>query len=253
MSGVALPSGENPAPELVPVYDRLAGMVEGIHGWSPIEQLYSLFLLAYASRDLAGDVAEIGAWCGRSSVALGLAAKLSGGTRVLAVDLFPRHDDWHENEDGSFSLRVKLASGTVAAYDGHRLWREPYLESVKPLFERHAGILDIFRESMERNALADVVEPLRGTSALLGERPGLRLRLAFIDGDHSYEAVCNDIDAVLPLLVPGGWLCFDDAFAAYEGVDRAIRERVLGNPAMEPGVQLTRKLFVARKRRALGA
>ena len=232
-----------------PVAQRLERLVEGVHGWSPPEQLYSLFLLAYASRDLGGDLAEVGAWCGRSSVALGLAAQLSGGTRVYAVDLFPRHDDWHENEDGTYSLRVKLESGTVSSYDGHRLWREPYEQQVKPLYARHPGILDHFNESMARAQLADIVEPVRGTSARLREL-GARLRLAFIDGDHSYAGVCRDIDNVLPLLVPGGWLCFDDAFASYEGVDRAIRERVIDNPAMEPGVQLTRKLFVARKRRA---
>ena len=232
-----------------PVYAMLERMVADVHGWSPQEQLYSLFLLAYASRDLGGDLAEIGAWCGRSSVALGLAARLAGATRVYSVDLFPRRDDWHENEDGTYSLRVKLEGGTVSSYDGHRLWREPYLAQVKPLYERHAGILDIFRETIERAGLGGVVEPLRGTSDQLKARPGLELRMAFIDGDHSYEGVCRDIRNVLGLLVPGGWICFDDAFSSYEGVDRAIRELIVADPEMESGVQLTRKLFVARKRR----
>src|ERR1700693_5081954 len=116
-----------------PVYAMLERMVADVHGWSPQEPLYSLFLLGYASRDLAGHLAEIGAWCGRSSVALGLAARLAGATRVYSVDLFPRRDDWHENEDGTYSLRVKLEGGTVSSYDGHRLWREPYLAQVKPL------------------------------------------------------------------------------------------------------------------------
>ena len=235
-----------------PVYAQLERMVADVHGWSPQEQLYSLFLIAYASRDLGGDVAEIGAWCGRSSVALGLAAQLAGATRVYSVDLFPRHDDWHENEDGTYSLRVKLESGTVASYDGHRLWREPYLTQVKPLYERHPGILEIFRETIALAGLGGVVEPLRGTSDLLKARTGLRLRMAFIDGDHSYEGVCRDIRNVLGALIPGGWICFDDAFSNYEGVDRAIRELVIANPEMETGVQLTRKLFVARKRRTRG-
>jgi predicted O-methyltransferase YrrM len=231
------------------VYAQLERMVADVHGWSPQEQLYSLFLIAYASRDLGGDLAEIGAWCGRSSVALGLAARLAGATRVYSVDLFPRHDDWHENEDGTYSLRVKLEGGTVSSYDGHRLWREPYLAQVKPLYERHPGILDHFRETLERAGLAGVVEPLRGTSDLLKAKPGLQLRMAFIDGDHSYEGVCRDIRNVRDLLLPGGWICFDDAFSSYEGVDRAIRELIVADPGIEAGVQLTRKLFVARKRR----
>lgn len=235
-----------------PLITRLEAMVDGVPGWSPIDQLYSLFLLGYLSGGIEGDLVEIGAWCGRSSVALGLAAQLSGNTLAYAVDLFPTKDDWHENEDGSMSLRVKLPGETVAAYDGHRLWQEPYLKSVKPLYEKHHGILDIFRETMERNGLSGVVKPLRGTSEQLkkGPTPQTRFRMAFIDGDHSYEAVCRDIDNVLPRLSPGGWLTFDDAFSNYEGVDRAIREKVIDNPAFEVRMQLTRKLFVARKRRS---
>src|SRR5438105_2088455 len=150
-----------------PIIAELESLVADVPGWSPIDQLYSLFLLGYLSADVKGDLLEIGAWCGRSSVALGLAAKLSGNTRVYSVDLFPTKDDWHENEDGSYSLRVKLEGSTVAAYDGHRLWREPYLKSVKPLFEHHNGILDIFRETMEKSGLASIVNPLRGTSEQL--------------------------------------------------------------------------------------
>ena len=52
----------------------------------------------------------------------------------------------------------------------------------------------------------------------------------------------------MPRLSPGGWLCFDDAFTSYEGVNRAVRERVLQSDAFDLSMQLTRKLFVARKR-----
>jgi predicted O-methyltransferase YrrM len=229
------------------IVTQLEEMVADVPGWSPVDQLYSLFLLAYLSKEVAGDLVEVGAWCGRSSIALGLAAKLSGNSCVYAVDLFPT-----ENEDGTFSLRVKIDGKVFSGYDGHRLWREPYERSVKPLFEKHHGILDIFRETMVRNSLASIVEPVRGMSGELASPrfSGHRFRMAFIDGDHSYEAVCRDIRNVMPRLAPGGWLCFDDAFSSYEGVDRAIRELVISDPGMETPLQLTRKLFVARKRAA---
>jgi len=70
-----------------------------------------------------------------------------------------------------------------------------------------------------------------------------------VDADHSYEAVCHDIDNIVPLLSPGGWLCFDDAFTSYDGVNRAIRDRVLASDAFDLSMQPTRKLFAARKRR----
>ena len=75
----------------------------------------------------------------------------------------------------------------------------------------------------------------------------LQCRLAFIDGDHCYEVVCKDIDNMERLLVPGGWICFDDAFTEYEGVNQAITDRVLKNSKFELCQQLTRKLFVARR------
>jgi hypothetical protein len=75
----------------------------------------------------------------------------------------------------------------------------------------------------------------------------LRCKLAFIDGDHSYEAVTADIAAVERFLVPGGWICFDDAFSCYEGVDRAISDRIINSGRYDRCQQVTRKFFVARR------
>jgi predicted O-methyltransferase YrrM len=232
-----------------PAYAVLERQLQ-VPGWSPLEQLFALFLLACASRDVEGDLLEVGAWCGRSSVALGLAAQVTGNARVLSIDLFPHRDDWHENADGSFSLRVDLGGQSVAAYDVQTVWREPFLATIKPVYARHDSVFDIFRENIEANGLTEVVSAQRGTSELLGAMGSRRFRLAFVDADHSYEAVCRDIDHILPLLSPGGWLCFDDAFTSYEGVDRALRERVLASDAFDLHLQPTRKLFVARKRLA---
>lgn len=49
----------------------------------------------------------------------------------------------------------------------------------------------------------------------------------FIDGDHSYEGVVADIDAWLPKVRPGGWLCGHDyrnTHCPFPGVDRAVDE-----------------------------
>lgn len=76
---------------------------------------------------------------------------------------------------------------------------------------------------------------------------GRRFRLAFIDGDHSYEAVCADIRNVERVLVPGGWICFDDAFTVYDGVNRAIDDLIINSGDYELCQQMTRKFFVARR------
>jgi cephalosporin hydroxylase len=70
--------------------------------------------------------------------------------------------------------------------------------------------------------------------------------MAFIDGDHAYDEVVKDIKGLEPFLVPGAWVCFDDAFTVYEGVDKAINEYILNNNNYKLGHQVTRKLFVAQ-------
>jgi predicted O-methyltransferase YrrM len=229
-----------------PVFEK---QVASVPGWSPSEQLFALFMLSIGARDVPGDLLEVGAWCGRSAVALGHAARILGNAKVVSIDLFPHKDDWSENPDGSFSLSVVVEGAKVAAYNIQTVWREPYLKTIAPVYERHDSVLDIFRENVASQGLEDLVTPMRGTSDLLygmGER---RFRVAFVDADHSYEAVCHDIDNIVPLLSPGGWLCFDDAFTSYDGVNRAIRERVLASDAFDVKLQPTRKLFAARKRR----
>jgi len=49
-------------------------------------------------------------------------------------------------------------------------------------------------------------------------------------------------------LVPGGWICFDDAFSYYDGVNRAIEDCIINNPGYELCQQMTRKFFIARKK-----
>jgi hypothetical protein len=58
--------------------------------------------------------------------------------------------------------------------------------------------------------------------------------------------VAKDIAMVERFLLPGGWICFDDAFSSYAGVDQAITELVINSGHYQQCQQLTRKLFVAR-------
>jgi predicted O-methyltransferase YrrM len=234
-----------------PIFGQIERLVEGVPGWSPNDQLFSLFLLAYTS-EAEGDILELGAWCGRSTSALALAASKIGNVSVHCVDLFPEKNDWRKNADGTYSFTVRIGDRLLGAYEEQTVWAEPYERDIAPLYERHNGVLDIFNQTMKRNGFADIVRPWKGDLLhFMQHAPkGFRCRLAFIDGDHSYDAVCRDIEYVEHYLSEGGWLCFDDAFSVYEGVDRAITERIIGRPEMyECGIQLTRKLYVAKRRK----
>lgn len=233
-----------------PITTQIEEAVKDIPGWSPIDQLLTLFTLAYTSANLDGDVLELGSWCGRSAVALGMAVKLSSKARVHCVDLFPEKNDWFKNADGTYSFAVTIDDRVVGAYGEPSVWAEPFEKDIAPVYERFSGTLEAFNASVASNDLQSVVTPIKGDliSFISTASPSFKLRMAFIDGDHSYDAVANDIKLVEQFLVPGGWICFDDAFSSYPGVDEAIRKYIIESGKYEHFQQMTRKLFVARRR-----
>lgn len=233
------------------VWRRLEQVAADVPGWSPVEELFSLYHLALTTAPLLGDVLEIGSWCGRSTIALALACRRTPGRRVIACDLFPEREDWRQNADGTYSFRVQLGEREFAAYESQTVWQEPFERDIAPLYAANSSLRGLFESYLERYQCADVVDVVRGDSNILcaGLAPERRFGLAFVDGDHGYEAVCQDIANIERHLLPGGWLAFDDAFTSYDGVNRAITDRVCLSPAYADGAQFTRKMFAARRLR----
>lgn len=229
-----------------PIINQIENAVSNIPGWTPIDQLYSLYNLALITSDLGGDILEVGSWCGRSSVILGMAAAQTG-SRVTCIDLFPSKNDWEQNEDGSYSFAVGVEEGKVGGYQEQTVWKEPFERDIAPIYDENDSILDRFLQSIKDSGLQDVVEPVKGTSSAIKELDNQSFRVAFIDADHSYDAVCKDIDNVDGVLLPGGWICFDDAFSHYEGVNKAIEKKIINNNRYIYGQQMTRKFFTAKK------
>jgi predicted O-methyltransferase YrrM len=233
-----------------PIIITIEELVKDIPGWSPIDQLYSLYLLSLMSSNLEGDILELGTWCGRSAAVLSLSSEITGDVNVYCVDLFPEKKDWFENEDGSYSFKVKIGKEEHGAYQIQTVWKEPFERDIKPLYEKYNGVFDIFSEKLKERNLWDKIKPFKGTlDMFVSSVPNsFKCRLAFIDGDHSYEAVCKDIKNIEKYLVPGGIICFDDAFSSYEGVNRAIQDCIIDNDKYDLKQQMTRKFFVARRR-----
>jgi len=235
-----------------PIATLIEDATKDIPGWSPQDQLLSLFILAFSSANLPGDILELGSWCGRSAVALGLAAKFSGKGKVHCVDLFPEKKDWYENADGTYSFAVEIDGRKVGAYGEQTVWAEPYLKDIAPVYEKYAGTLDAFNCAVATNQLNDWVIPFKGDLLKFADHApeGFAVRLAFVDGDHSYAAVAQDIEIVERFLLPGGWICFDDAFSSYDGVNEAIQKHIIDGSRYQCWQQITRKLFVAQRRHA---
>lgn len=233
---------------VTPLVSEIETMVAGVHGWSPIDQLFGLSMLVRATSHLAGDVVEVGSWFGRSAIALGAAVRDTHG-RLHCVDLFPARDDWRQNADGSYSFETEIDGCRHAGYQEQTVWQSPFESQMAPIYATQPNVLDGFLSNIRHCGLADVVVPHRGTAATFVKAmpAAFHARLVFLDGDHGYQAVRDDITRLTPLLVPGGWFCFDDAFSGYDGVDRAVTELVVENPDFDLQRQLTRKCFAARR------
>lgn len=76
------------------------------------------------------------------------------------------------------------------------------------------------RRTLDYGARAQV---LRGNSVDMAKRvPDASLALVYVDGDHSYEGVLNDITAWLPKVAPGGVMAFHD----YENPSYGVKDAV---------------------------
>ena len=232
-----------------PLIKEIEEISSGIDGWTPVDQLYTLFLLVFLTSNLEGDIVEIGSWCGRSTVILGLAARSHGPSIVHAIDLFPEKEDWSQNKDGSYSFMVQVNdSHAIGGYKDQTVWQKPYVNDIEPVYRENKSVLTIFKKNIAQHGLQDLVIPHKGDSTVIDKVIQSPIRLAFIDADHSYESVCNDIRNVEKYLTKGGYICFDDAFSCYDGVNKAINDMIISNDNYDICQQFTRKFFVARLR-----
>lgn len=232
------------------VADTIELAVAEIPGWTPCDQLAALYHLVLSVAHLRGDVLELGSWCGRSAVVLGLAAKSLKSTRVHCVDLFPDAADWYQNADGTYSFKVVINGREYSSYQDQTVWEEPYLRDILPVYQRWGSVKAAFDFFTRRYGVDDLVKPYRMNLDDFASRAPeqLPIKIAFVDGDHSYAAVCRDIETIERYLQPGAWLCFDDAFSFYDGVDSAIEEKIIASGKYHLHQKLTRKLFIARKK-----
>ena len=234
---------------VTPLVSEIETLVADVHGWSPIDQLFTLSMLAHATSHLDGDLVEVGSWFGRSAIVLGAAARDTHGI-VHCIDPFPDRDDWKQNADGSYSFEMEIDGRRLAGYQDQTVWGAPFEAQMAPVYAKSPSVLEGFLANVRKSGLEGFVQPHRGTTATFVEqaRSDFRCRLVFLDGDHGYDAVIDDLARMIPMLLPGGWICFDDAFSSYEGVNRAITERIIESGRFDIQRQFTRKCFAARKR-----
>jgi len=159
----------------------------------------------------AGPVLEIGSYCGKSTVCLGLACQRSGGT-LFALD---HHRGSEEHQVGE-------------------MFHDP------DLYDSGAAVMDSFREfrrNIRAAGLEDVVVPIVAGSAAAARHWNTPLGMVFIDGGHSLEAALADYRCWALHVVRGGILAIHDLYAdASQGgqAPYAIYRLALASGLFEP-------------------
>ena len=159
--------------------------LKNIKGFLDEDEGRALYAAALeASRD--GPCLEIGSYCGKSAVYLGLACKVTGGV-LFSID---HHRGSEEQQPG-----------------------EAYFDP--DLYDYRAFAVDTFGAFRQTLALADLeqtVIPVVSRSETIAANWATPLSLVFIDGGHAPETVTADFHAWAHHLRPGGCLLIHDIF-----------------------------------------
>lgn len=171
---------------------RKAPKVEEIiqHSHEELEILYEIAAGMHDIDILQGYVVQCGAFCGGSACAMGRAIKDANKeyAPVLAID--------------------------------------SYTKSYGPLRELFNNAYRECRENIWANNLQDYVTLVVSDDALfLKQFWDKSIRVAFVDSSHHYEHTKEEITLLMPHIVDGGWIIFDDYFSdETPGVAKAVNE-----------------------------
>jgi predicted O-methyltransferase YrrM len=165
--------------------DLIPEFISEVKGFLAEEEGLKLFELAFEACSL-GPCLEVGSFCGKSTVYLGIACKIKGKT-LFTIDY---HRGSEEQQPGQTYFDSELLDGRTGLIDSF-----PY-----------------FRTTIQRAGLEEFVVPMITKSNVVARDWATPLGLVFIDGGHSYEAVVTDYRCWCPHLLPGGFFVFHDIF-----------------------------------------
>ena len=158
---------------------------ESARGFMPPAEGLALYDIARAYAGV-GPIAEIGTYCGKSTIYLAAAAR-AAGQLVLTVD---HHHGSEENQPG---------------------WEYHDTELVDPATGR-LDTLPHFRSTLAASGLEEHVIAIVGRSADVARLWRTQLGMLFIDGGHSEASVVADYEGWAPWVAHSGALAFHDIF-----------------------------------------
>ncbi|KAA1190628.1 class I SAM-dependent methyltransferase [Pseudohalioglobus sediminis] len=169
----------------------LPGNIDEIKGFLADDEAHALHHHALVE-SRKGPVLEIGSYCGKSTIYLGLACRRNGAT-VFALD---HHRGSEEHQLGEY-------------------FHDP------DLYDTGEGQVDTFREfrrNIRSAGLDETVVPLVAGSDAAARQWQTPLAMVFIDGGHSLDAALTDYRCWTAHLMRTGILAIHDLFEdAHEG------------------------------------
>jgi predicted O-methyltransferase YrrM len=168
--------------------DELLALALEVKGFMPVDEGLALTELGrrVSVQRPAGTWLEVGAWCGKSAIYLGLAAEESGSV-LYSLD---HHHGSEENQAGWEHFDPEL----VDAIDGR------------------LNTLPTWQRSIASAELEQTVIGLVGPSLVIARHFDQTLDLVFIDGGHGSDVAWADYRAWTPKVARGGWLAIHDVF-----------------------------------------
>jgi predicted O-methyltransferase YrrM len=173
---------------LMPELIRTARAVGGFLS----EKEMKFLAMAAACPVAEGVILEIGSFMGKSTVILATAGQIAPGTEVVAVD----------------PLEFRPASDPKRGKE---------------------SCLDSFKANLRNAKVENLVEFHQMRSQQLAPlwRRDRKIRLLWIDGDHSYEGAKSDFDLFSPFLADGAIVALHDCFKHDVGPMRVLAEDML--------------------------
>lgn len=202
-----------PSPLPAALLAAVLAQVETIHGECSREKV--LALCGAVPTAPKGDIVEIGALFGKSSYVLNRVAAAQAIGATLCVDPW----DLGLSVQTDAPVHIQEASGGWDWEVVHQGFLVAMLGCAAPPFNY---LRMTSAEARARYAEGSVASPEFGSTALVG-----RIAVLHLDGNHDEAAVAEDYALWGPLVVPRGWIIFDDYHWPHGDGPRVVADRAI--------------------------
>ncbi|WP_332772388.1 class I SAM-dependent methyltransferase [Phenylobacterium sp.] len=206
--------GEGPSPLPVEFIAGLLAQVETIHGECSRDKI--LAICGVVPSAPKGDIVEIGALFGKSSYVLNRVGAYGGVGATLCVD------PW----DLGLSVQTDAPTHIQEASGGWD-WDVVYSGFLVSMLACATGAFNYLRMTSEA-AHGRYVQAKTVTSREFGSTPlAGAISVLHLDGNHDESAVAQDFELWGPLVLPGGWIIFDDYNWPHGDGPRKVADRAI--------------------------